>query len=510
MLSLLVSTTFTSSSAQLNSATSKVLGTYPVTVYDQTPTAPLANPIPSSFEPRYVSGFGIDNTFTVFFEDRDNGYQISYASTTTGPTGLSSPVTPTNVIDTHFVVKNWPINISGTDYAYRAWASVGNNRDHHFYVANDLINWTLVSTFTISNTSSFTTAKGFVYYGFHDVIQINGTYYAFAESSQSQTMIVRSANGDDVWEAFASVGGRPGDGPLELPVGVTNGWTSSGSFVDLGHNQGYGKIYAHPHDSGFYLAINSAAATLSPAELEAAFIDPANWSWHDGSIGPASTPILSATLEHDLRECWVVPSTDPDDDWAIVYTADYGPADGDKALGYATLTPPPPPQCTSHLPLITRNHVVGPDLIVEGIVALPYNIEVIIRNTGTTPTDEDFWVDAYINPSPPPSAVNQIWHDLSSHGLVWGITRTLAAGEAITLTVGEDYYLSEYSYTAWPLSIGTIVYAQVDSYNAQTDYGAVLETHETAGTEYNNILGPIYSLGSSIANGTQRQPGEQE
>jgi hypothetical protein len=110
--------------------------------------APLADPAPSSFQPRYTSGFGSDDSLS--------------------PTRPASPV-----------------------------------------------------------------PRGYVYYGFHDVIELNGTYYAFAESNQSQTMLVRSADGDDVWEAFASVGDRLGDGPLELPSGVSVGWTTSGSFVDL-------------------------------------------------------------------------------------------------------------------------------------------------------------------------------------------------------------------------------------------------------------------------------------
>ena len=320
-------------------------GTFPpITVTDQTPTAPLANPVPSSFQPRYISGFGSGDSFTVFFEDRDAGYTISYASTTSGPTGFPASTTATNIVDTHFVVKDWPINIGGTDYAYRAWASVGNNLQHHFYVSNDLTNWTLISTFTIPNVPEFTDAHGWVYYGFHDVILLNGTYYAFAESNQSQTMLVRSANGDDVWEAFASIGGRPGWGPLELPAGVSYGWTPTGNFLDLGHDRGYGKVYADPRDSDFYLAVNTAAkASLPPADLEAAFINPANWTWHDGTTGPAAKPILSETDEHDLRECWVVPQTDPNAPWVIIYDADFGDSDGGKALGWATLLPPPPP-----------------------------------------------------------------------------------------------------------------------------------------------------------------------
>jgi hypothetical protein len=311
---------------------------------DRTPDAPLLLPIPASYQPRYLSGFGLDDTFTVLFEDRDAGGTISYASTATGPEGFPSAATPTNIADTHFVIKDWPITIGTTTYAYRAWASIGNNPDHRFYVSDDLATWTLVSTFTIPNAASFTGALGFVYYGFHDVILLNGTCYAFAESNQSQTMIVRSAAGDDVWEAFASIGGPPGSGPLELPVGVSNGWTPTGSFFDLGLDRGMGKVYADPRDTAFYLAVNTAArASLSPAALEAAFIDPANWTWHDDSSGPAANPVLSATAEHDLRECWLVPRSTPFAPWILVYDADFGAADGGRALGYATVEGQAPP-----------------------------------------------------------------------------------------------------------------------------------------------------------------------
>lgn len=334
----------------------------PTVVTDQTPTAPLPNPVPGSYQPRYVSGFGVDDAFTLFFEDRDSGYRISYVSTTNGPTGFGATVTETNVADTHFLVKDWPVSIDGMDYAYRAWGAVGNNPQHHFYASNDLVDWTTVSTFTISNAVEFVGAHGWVYYGFHDVIQLNGTYYAFAESNQSQTMIVRSADGDDVWEAFASVGGRPGDGPLELPAGVTYGWTPSGSFFDLGHDRGFGKIYVDPRDSALYFAVNSVAkASLPPAGLEAAFIDPVNWTWHDGTTGPAASRILTETVEHDLRECWLVPSSDSDAGWTIVYDADFGSSDGGKALGYATLdlsAPPAPPMLDVFLPLVQRSYAI--------------------------------------------------------------------------------------------------------------------------------------------------------
>jgi hypothetical protein len=304
---------------------------------DQTPTAPLANPVPASYAPRYISGFGMGDAFTIMFEDRNAAQAISSVATAAGPTGFAAAVTGSNIADTHFVAKDWPIAIGPTTYAYRAWGSVGNNPDHNFYVSDDLVTWTLVSTFTIPNAVSFTGASGFAYYGFHDVILLNGTYYAWAESNTGQTMIARSVAGDDVWEAFDSVGGtQPTDGPLEVPVGVVNGWTPTGSFFDLGLDRGTGKVYADPRDSAFYLAVNVAArASLAPAALEAAFLDPANWTWHDDTTGPAAAPVLTATAEHDLRECWLVPRASPAEGWVLMYDANFG-VDGGLALGYAT------------------------------------------------------------------------------------------------------------------------------------------------------------------------------
>jgi hypothetical protein len=40
---------------------------------------------------------------------------------------------------------------------------------------------------------------------------------------------------------------------------------------------------------------------------------------------------------------------------------------------------------------------------------------------------------------------------------------------------------------SWPLPAGTLMYAQVDSANVGTTYGAVLESHEITGGTYNNI-----------------------
>ena len=317
----------------------------PDSVTDQTATAPLANPVPTNCDPRYISGFGSNNEFSILFEDRSKTNLIAFVSTTTGPTGFQAAAVSCVITDTHLLVKQMPITVNGTAYQYRAWASVGNNRDHKFYVANELTNWVVVSTFWVTNAVGFTPDE-FVYYGFHDVMLINGTYYGWGEGNGGGTMMIRSPTGADNWEAFAGVGGvHTNDGPLLFTIGG-GGPTPSGSFVDLGYGRGFGKIYMGPARDAWYLAVNTQAkASLPPAEFEAAFIQPTNWTWNNGTVGvctSVATPILVKTAEHDLRECWTVPNTDPAADWVIVYAADFGSGDGGIGLGYATLTPPSP------------------------------------------------------------------------------------------------------------------------------------------------------------------------
>lgn len=137
-----------------------------------------------------------------------------------------------------------------------------------------------------------------------------------------------------------------------------------------------------------------------------------------------------------------------------------------------------------------------PDLVVESIVATTDTVQVVIKNQGNSSVVNAFWVQVYIDPNPAPSMVNELWYDLSDQGLVWGISRNalpIVAGESLTLTYGGTYYYAEYSTFYEMLSPGTPIYAQVDAYNAETDYGAVLEVHELEGGEYNNITGPVYS-----------------
>ena len=158
-----------------------------------------------------------------------------------------------------------------------------------------------------------------------------------------------------------------------------------------------------------------------------------------------------------------------------------------------------------YLPLAAKNYAMAPDLVVERIMAASNSAQVVIKNQGNAPVVEEFWVDLYVNPNPVPTGVNQTWNDgRSAQGIVWGVNSTalpLMPGSTLTLTHGDAYFWpSQSSYEAIPA--GTPVYVQVDSANANTTYGAVLENHEIAGGAYNNILGPILST----LNATGGQP----
>jgi len=129
----------------------------------------------------------------------------------------------------------------------------------------------------------------------------------------------------------------------------------------------------------------------------------------------------------------------------------------------------------------------APDLVMERLVVSTDAIALVIVNRGNRTAQGGFWVDAYLDPDPVPNAVNQIWPDLADQGLVWGVTQDLASGEVITLTLGDTYYRPEYSKFSGVLSIGTWVYGQADSANANTNHGAILEMDELIDADYNNI-----------------------
>jgi hypothetical protein len=149
-----------------------------------------------------------------------------------------------------------------------------------------------------------------------------------------------------------------------------------------------------------------------------------------------------------------------------------------------------------YLPLIMKSAgPPAPDLVVTKLLASSTAITVTIKNQGDAPTtdDEDFWVDAYVDPSEPPS-LNKIWQAIAEQGLAWGVTDPIAPGGQLTLTatttMGGKYYWPEESKFSG-MAPGTPVWAQVDVVNYETSYGAVREKDEG-----NNVYGPVSSVAS--------------
>ncbi|KAF0109082.1 MAG: serine/threonine protein kinase [Anaerolineaceae bacterium] len=338
---------------------------------DQTPISPLAIP-GSPARPRYISGFGLDNAYTVFYEDRNDQagcsnletYRIYFNQTTSGPLGFAPASTKTDICDTHFIVKRWPITVGAATYSYRGWGAQGNNPNHAFYVSNNLVNWTQIYLGTgMFSDPGGVLAGDSILYGFHDIVKLNNNYIGFVESAGGRTYIAWSDNGDQNWTIKAQVGGAvAGAGPLNLYffAGI-GGPIPTGNFVVM-QTSGqtvYGKLMIPSDRSGAYLAINRAAAqAATPALAETAFLNPANWTWRDGTTGlpGASNRALTGTFStggHTIQEAWVTPLSNPVQDPVTLYTANY--ASGARGVGCAAAnsqcrvivilppTPPPPP-----------------------------------------------------------------------------------------------------------------------------------------------------------------------
>jgi uncharacterized repeat protein (TIGR01451 family) len=155
-----------------------------------------------------------------------------------------------------------------------------------------------------------------------------------------------------------------------------------------------------------------------------------------------------------------------------------------------------------YLPLVFRNHAFAPDLVVTSVSVLSGDVRIVVENQGdvAVPVDvsTEFWVDLYINPTTPPVAVNQTRETLGCQGGVWGVTvdalPQLVPGGVLTLTLNDAHYWPSRSDMPATLPAGTPIYAQVDSANTDTNYGAVLENHEIMGLPYNNITSAVSGL----------------
>ena len=114
----------------------------------------------------------------------------------------------------------------------------------------------------------------------------------------------------------------------------------------------------------------------------------------------------------------------------------------------------------------------------------PVLITVVVTNLGGTAADH-FWVDAYLNPSSPPTQANQLWNERCGlqpcYGLAWYVTEPLAPGASLTLTSAPGGPYADN--TRWPghFAAGTTdVYVYADSYSDDGGpAGHVPEENET-------------------------------
>ena len=116
-------------------------------------------------------------------------------------------------------------------------------------------------------------------------------------------------------------------------------------------------------------------------------------------------------------------------DWTVT-----GQHDGLTNTATLHVAAPAPPGSTIYLPIILNARgPAAPDLVVANVIVTSDSVQVVIENQGDAPvlSTTPFWVDLYVNPHPIPTQVNQIWNDLCSEGIVWGVT-----GRSPTARVG--------------------------------------------------------------------------
>ena len=138
------------------------------------------------------------------------------------------------------------------------------------------------------------------------------------------------------------------------------------------------------------------------------------------------------------------------------------------------------PASDLYLPLVLKDTIFLPDLVITSLTATTSDVTVVIQNQGNVAAIDAFWVDVYYTNSAP--VLNQ------PGNLFWGLSVPnggvpIAAGGVVTLTLSSPYY----SGGSPPSSANTTVYGQVDSIGLFS-YGAVQESNES-----NNVFGPTIS-----------------
>ncbi|MCB0210521.1 MAG: hypothetical protein KDJ52_14380, partial [Anaerolineae bacterium] len=142
-----------------------------------------------------------------------------------------------------------------------------------------------------------------------------------------------------------------------------------------------------------------------------------------------------------------------------------------------------------YYPLLLKNGSSSSDLVITHITATSSDVLVTIKNQGSTPVTDAFWVDVYYNLDTPP-VLNQ------QGSLFWGLSQAnggvpIAAGQSVTLSLASPYY-----YEGNPPASGTKVHGQVDSVGT-AGVGGVAEANES-----NNVFGAMTSTSAAVAAST--------
>ncbi len=150
-----------------------------------------------------------------------------------------------------------------------------------------------------------------------------------------------------------------------------------------------------------------------------------------------------------------------------------------------------------YLPLVMKNFVALPNLVVQGIVVAPASpvvnqptiISVTIANSGTASAGAGFWIDLYVDPTGVPQP-GQPWNNIAPVGKAWILRVPVPPGQSITLdtTMPDDPNDPSAVYSNWPgwfASPGAhTLYAQVDAFGGPN--GLVVELSES-----DNLFGPM-------------------
>ncbi len=317
-------------------------------------------------------------------------------------------------------------------------------------------------------------------------------------SPQTVTVIGVNDDVDDGNQAYLIVTNNPtssdpnynGAGANPPDVGVTNLDDDTAGFI-------VAAISGNTSEDGITATFT---LRLTSQPLSTVTVPLASSDLTEGTVSPTGVTFTAANWSIS-QTITVTGVDDPLVDGNITYTIQTNPAtssldplyDGQTPLNVSVLNLDND-AAPLFLPLIFKDFVLAPDLVIDSLTASSSGVTLVIRNQGNAPVVDAFWVDVYFNPSVPPG-VNQPWPTIASHGQVWGVTGAglsqLTPGGTLTLTSGGAYYFPQYS-SAPPLPVGANVYGLVDSVNFSTTYGAVQESNEA-----NNRFGPVLSTAAS-------------